>query len=253
MHFPDRFTSQTAIITGGAQGIGYAIAKRLTMEGAKVWLFDTNSGLLSEAVNTINNEGGVAKSIVVDIKDETSVKSGFEEVLSEDHKVDIMINAAGIVGPTGAKIEDIDYEAFENTCKVNLSGSFLMTKYAIKAMAPNNYGRILLIASIAGKEGNAGMCAYSASKAGAIGLAKSVGKEYAETGITINALAPATVMTAMVQAMPQEQVKYMTDKIPMKRCGDLDEVAALATWIVSAEASFNTGFAFDLTGGRAVY
>jgi 3-oxoacyl-[acyl-carrier protein] reductase len=128
-----------------------------------------------------------------------------------------------------------------------------MTKYAIKAMAPHNYGRILLIASIAGKEGNAGMCAYSASKAGVIGLAKAVGKEYAETGITINALAPATVMTSMVQAMPQEQVKYMTDKIPMKRCGELEEVAALATWIVSAEASFNTGFTFDLTGGRAVY
>jgi 3-oxoacyl-[acyl-carrier protein] reductase len=253
MFFSDRFASQTAIVTGGAQGIGYAIAKRLSMEGAKVWLFDTNESLLVQAAERINNEGGIARSIVIDIQDEISVTSGFKEVISKDHKVDIMINAAGIVGPTGTKIENIDYEAFNKTCKVNLSGSFLMTKHAIKAMLPKNYGRILLIASIAGKEGNAGMCAYSASKAGVIGMAKSVGKEYAETGITINALAPATVMTAMVQAMPQEQVTYMTDKIPMKRCGDLDEVAALATWIVSGEASFNTGFTFDLTGGRAVY
>ena len=253
MLFSNRFASQTAIVTGGAQGIGYAIAKRLSMEGAKVWLFDTNQTLLANAAERMNSEGGSAGSIIVDIKDEGSVAWGFEKVMSEDRKVDIMINAAGIVGPTGTKIENITYEDFEKTCKVNLSGSFLMTKYAIKAMAPHNYGRILLIASIAGKEGNAGMCAYSASKAGVIGLAKAVGKEYAETGITINALAPATVMTSMVQAMPQEQVKYMTDKIPMKRCGELEEVAALATWIVSAEASFNTGFTFDLTGGRAVY
>jgi 3-oxoacyl-[acyl-carrier protein] reductase len=253
MAFKDRFSSQTAIVAGGAQGIGYAVAKRLVMEGAKVWLFDTNENLLTEAEEKIKSAGGVAESLMVDITDEDAVVSAFDRVISSDKKVDIMINAAGIVGPTGTKIEAIDFGAFEKTCKVNLSGSFLMTKYAIKAMLPNNYGRLLLIASIAGKEGNAGMCAYSASKAGTIGLVKSVGKEYAETGITVNALAPATVMTAMVQAMPPDQVKYMTDKIPMHRCGELDEVASLATWIVSAEASFNTAFTFDLTGGRAVY
>ena len=119
--------------------------------------------------------------------------------------------------------------------------------------SPHRCGRILLIASIAGKEGNAGMAAYSASKAGVIGLVKAAGKEYANTGITVNALAPATIMTAMVKAMDPDQVKYMTDKIPMQRCGNLDEVAAIATWIVSQEASFNTGFTFDLTGGRSVY
>ena len=253
MNFLNRFSSQTAVVTGGAQGIGYAIAERLAMEGASVWLFDTNESLLLKAAENIKSKGGSAGSIIVDITDEPSVMSAFEKVLSVDKKVDILINAAGIVGPTGARIDAIDYAAFEQTCKVNLSGSFLITKHAIKAMLPNNYGRILLIASIAGKEGNAGMCAYSASKAGTIGLVKSVGKEFAESGITINALAPAAVMTSMVQAMPPEQVKYMTDKIPMHRCGELHEVASLATWIVSTEASFNTGFTFDLTGGRAVY
>lgn len=253
MLIKDRFSSQTAIVTGGAQGIGYAIAERLAMEGARVWLFDTNEILLIKAAEQINALGGFTESIKLDITDEDAVVTAFEQVTSSDKKVDIMINAAGIVGPTGTRIDAIDYEAFERTCKVNLSGSFLMTKHAIKAMLPNDYGRILLIASIAGKEGNAGMCAYSASKAGTIGLVKSAGKEYAETGITINALAPATVLTAMVQGMPPAQVKYMTDKIPMHRCGELDEVAALATWIVSREASFNTAFTFDLSGGRAVY
>ncbi len=253
MVFKERFLSQTAIITGGAQGIGYMVAERLAREGARVWLFDSNENLLAKAVEKIKSEGGFAQSILVDIANEKSVIDGFEKVIATDKQADIMVNAAGIVGPTGVKIDAIEYEAFQHTCHVNLSGSFLMIKHAVKAMLPNNYGRILLIASIAGKEGNAGMCAYSASKAGVIGLVKSTGKEYAETGITINALAPATIMTSMVQAMPSEQVKYMTDKIPMKRCGALDEVASLACWIVSAEASFNTGFTFDLTGGRAVY
>ena len=120
-------------------------------------------------------------------------------------------------------------------------------------MLPNKYGRILLMASIAGKEGNAGMAAYSTSKAGVIGLVKAAAKEHAESGVTINALAPATIMTPMVEKMEAHQVKYMTDKIPMKRCGKLEEIANLAAWIVSAEASFNTGFTFDMTGGRAVY
>jgi NAD(P)-dependent dehydrogenase (short-subunit alcohol dehydrogenase family) len=136
---------------------------------------------------------------------------------------------------------------------VNLRGSFLVTKGALPIMLKANYGRILLIASVAGKEGNAGMTPYSTSKAGVIGFVKAVGKEYAETGITVNGLAPAVVRTAMVDAMPAEQVKYMTDKIPMKRCATIEEVAATATYIVSEEVSFNTATTFDLTGGRATY
>src|SRR5690606_34331072 len=144
------------------------------------------------------------------------------------------------------KTEDVELHDFEKTCQVNLTGSFLIIKYALKAMLPNKYGRILLMASIAGKEGNAGMLAYSASKAGVIGLVKAAGKEYAESGVTINAIAPATIMTPMVERMEPLQIKYMTDKIPMKRCGQLQEIANLAAWIVSSEASFNTGFTFDM-------
>ena len=164
-----------------------------------------------------------------------------------------VINSAGVVGPTSIKTADVEMEDFVKTCQVNLTGSFVITKQALKKLLPQQAGRILLIASIAGKEGNAGMCCYSSSKAGVIGLVKSAGKEYAESGITINGLAPSTIMTPMVEAMPAEQVKYMVDKIPMKRCGKLEEIANLACWIISEEASFTTAFTYDMTGGRAVY
>jgi len=249
----NRFNKQVAIITGAAQGIGFTIAQRLSAEGAKVWLADSNESRLHNAVEQISQSGGSAEGLAMDITNESSVIEGFKKVMAADTKVDIMINSAGIVGPNGIRTEEVEFNLFRQTVEVNLYGAFLMTKHALKAMLPHNYGRILLIASIAGKEGNAGMSAYSSSKAGVIGMVKSVGKEYAESGITINALAPATIMTSMVEAMDPVQVKYMTDKIPMKRCGQLNEVASLATWIVSSEASFNTGVTFDLTGGRAVY
>ena len=136
---------------------------------------------------------------------------------------------------------------------VNLMGSFYTSKHVLPRMLKNNYGRVLHIASISGKEGNAGMLAYSTSKAAVIGMTKVQGKEYAETGVTINALAPAVIRTAMVESLPDEQVKYMTDKIPMKRCGTLEEAASVAAFIVSPEASFSTAFTFDLSGGRATY
>ena len=249
----NRFTQQTAVITGGAQGLGFAIALRLAREGAKVWLVDTNEKLLKKAVEQIKLAGGVAAHLVLDITNELSVSSGFTKVIAADGKIDIVVNSAGIVGPNGIKAESVEFDLFNHTINVNLNGAFLITKHALKAMVPNKYGRILLIASIAGKEGNAGMCAYSASKAGVIALVKATGKEYAESGITINALAPATIMTSMVAAMDPGQIEYMTSKIPMKRCGQLNEAASLTAWIVSDEASFNTGFTFDLSGGRAVY
>lgn len=239
-----RFENQTAVITGGARGIGLAIGQRLTAEGASVWLVDTDKEALSRLQGDFNNQ-----TAVLDITDEESIIAFFEGL----GDVSIVVNAAGIVGPTSMKVDEVPLEDFVETCRVNLFGSFLMTKHAIRKMTLNNYGRILLIASIAGKEGNAGMASYSASKAGVIGLVKSAGKEYAETGITINGLAPAVILTDMVASLADEQVKYMTDKIPMRRCGTLDEIAGLAAWIVSPEASFNTGFTFDMTGGRAVY
>ena len=165
----------------------------------------------------------------------------------------MVVNCAGIVGPNAKKINEVEVDDFDRVYAVNLRGSFSVTKYALRHMEKQNYGRILLFASIAGKEGNAGMTAYSATKAGVLGLTKSAAKDFAETGITINTIAPAVIRTAMVDALDQWQVDYMTEKIPMKRCGTLEEVTSLACWIVSEEASFNTGAVFDLSGGRATY
>lgn len=248
----NRFENQTAVITGGGSGIGFAIAEKLAGEGAKIWILDRDAALSQKAAQSLSDRGYKASFIATDISDESEVKAAFDKI-SDDGGCSVVVNSAGIVGPNGINTTEVDLADFEKTCRINLTGSFLITKYSLKVMLPNNYGRILLIASIAGKEGNAGMVAYSASKAGVIGIVKSVGKEYAESGVTINAVAPATIMTSMVEKMEPHQIKYMTDKIPMKRCGQLEEIANLAAWIVSKEASFNTGFTFDMTGGRAVY
>ena len=163
------------------------------------------------------------------------------------------MNCAGITGKTGIKAHEVEADDFDAVYRINLKGAFLLTKAVLPHMLKQDYGRVLHVASISGKDGNAGMQAYSATKAGLIGFVKSVGKDYAETGITINALAPAVIYTDMVAAMPEQQVKYMTDKIPMKRTGKLEEAAAMIEWIVSPECSFTTGFCFDLSGGRATY
>ena len=163
------------------------------------------------------------------------------------------VQCAGITGRTGIKAHEVDPANFDAVMAVNARGIFLGCRAVLPAMAARGYGRIVNIASVAGKEGNAGMVAYSASKGAVIALTKTVGKDYAETGITCNAVAPAVVRTAMVDAMPEEQVKYMTDKIPMKRCGTIAEIAGLVAFIASPEAAFTTGFTFDATGGRATY
>jgi len=168
-------------------------------------------------------------------------------------RIDILINSAGITGETNIKSHEVNTDNLRIVFDINFMGSYYTSKMALPIMLKNNYGRILHIASIAGKEGNAGMLAYSASKAAVIGMTKVQGKEYAETGITINALAPAVIRTPLVEAMPEAQVKYMTDKIPMKRCGTLEEVAEMVAWIVSPQCAFTTGFTFDLSGGRATY
>ena len=248
-----RFKDQVAIITGGADGLGKAIATRLGAEGAHVALFDRNAALLGETQHQLSSTGASVSIHECDIGDELSVNAAVASVLEKRGRIDALINSAGVVGPTNVKISEYSADAFDLVCRVNLRGSFLITKAALGAMLKQKYGRILLIASIAGKDGNPGMVGYSASKAGVIGLVKGVAKEYAESGVTINGLAPAVVRTALVDNCAPEQVKYMTDKIPMKRCGTLEEVAAMAAWIVSPECSFTTGFTFDLTGGRAVY
>lgn len=248
-----RFENQIAVISGGADGLGKGIAMRIASEGGRVILFDINAALLNSAVAEFKARGFAAEGYPVDIADEGIVKKAFADVESAHGKIDIMINSAGIVGPTSTKITDYPVAEYDKIYAINLRGAFLMCKYALPLMEKNNYGRILLLASIAGKEGNPFMAGYSSMKAGVIGLVKGVGKEYAQTGITVNGLAPAVIKTAMNDNTSPEQMAYMTDKIPMKRLGTIDEVASLASWIVSKEASFNTGFVFDISGGRATY
>jgi len=248
-----RFENQIAVISGGAEGLGKGIAERIASEGGAVALFDINESLLQKTVTDFREKGYNAEGFVVDISDETQVQQAIQQAAARFGKIDIMVNSAGIIGPTSTKITDYPTEAYDKVYSINLRGSFLMTKHALKEMEKNNYGRVLLIASIAGKEGNPFMTGYSSMKAGVIGLVKGVGKEYAETGITINGLAPAVIKTVMNENTAPEHLAYMLAKIPMKRLGRIEEVASLATWIVSKEASFNTGFIFDISGGRATY
>lgn len=249
----NRFTNQTAIITGGASGIGKGIARRIASEGATVALFDIDDALLTQTVTELTGLGYVVTGHIVNISDEDAVERAVQSVAERAGRLDIMVNSAGIVGPTSTKITDYAVAEYDRIYQINLRGAFLMTKWAVKVMEKANYGRILHLASIAGKEGNPFMTGYSSMKAGVIGLVKGVGKEYAETGITVNGLAPAVIKTALNEHTAPEQLAYMTAKIPMKRLGTVEEVAALASWIVSAECSFTTGFIFDLSGGRATY
>lgn len=248
-----RFEDQVAVISGGADGIGKAVAARVASEGGSVALLDVNKQLLEQTVNEFRGDGFEVSGYEVDVSSEEMVRQCFEQVEAAYGRLDIMVNSAGIVGPTSTKITDYVTEEFDRIYGVNLRGTFLMTKYALKVMEKANYGRILLIASIAGKEGNPGMVGYSATKSGVIGIVKGIGKEYAETGITVNGLAPAVIKTAMNKDTSPEQLAYMTAKIPMNRLGTVEEVAALSAWIVSKECSFSTGFVFDISGGRATY
>lgn len=251
--FPDRFQNRIALITGGADGLGKAIAYRLGKEGASLALFDRNENLLKKTQQAFEAESIPTKVYKVDVSSEEQVKAGIQQVAEDYGKIDVMVNSAGIVGPTSTRITDYTTKDFDNICNINLKGTFLMTKYIVEKMEANKYGRILLIASMAGKEGNPGMVGYSTTKAGVIGLTKAIGKEYATSGITINALAPAVIRTAMNADTSPEQLAYMKSKIPMDRLGEPEEVAAMASFILSEENSFSTGFLYDISGGRATY
>lgn len=242
------FEGQVAVITGGAAGLGLAIARGLSEEGVRLVLLDRSESALAAIKGSFAFE-----PYVVDISVEEEVRTTIRDIANLFGRIDILVNSAGITGITQLKSHETDPADVRKVFDVNFMGSYLTSRFAIPVMLKNNYGRILHIASIAGKEGNAGMLAYSASKAAVIGMTKVQGKEYAETGITVNALAPAVIQTAMVDAMPPEQVRYMTEKIPMKRTGRLDEIASMALYIVSPQNSFTTGFTFDLSGGRATY
>ena len=241
---------QTAIITGAASGLGRAVAERMAALGINLVLADRDAAK-QDPLTTL--EGAEAIWYPIDIRDEEAVKQCVAMAVSRFGKLDILVNCAGITGITAKNSEFVDTANLRDVFDINFMGSFFFSKYALPQMREKGYGRILHFASIAGKEGNAGMLAYSASKAAVIGMTKVQGKEYAGTGITVNAIAPAVIMTNLLNEMPAEQLKYMTDKIPMKRCGTLKELVDTVLFIVSPGNSFTTGFTFDLSGGRATY
>ncbi|HEU5164655.1 MAG TPA: SDR family oxidoreductase [Chitinophagaceae bacterium] len=245
-----QFDGQVAIITGAASGIGLAIAQKLLKSRASVALLDINgAGLKTE----FKKYKAKARLFPIDITKQTLVDKAIKEVIHSFGKIDILINCAGITGVVGDLSHEVSSEDLHRVFELNFMSCFYTSKAVLPHMLKMNYGRILHMSSIAGKEGNVRMLAYSSSKAALIGMTKVQGKEYAETGITVNAIAPAVIRTPLLNKVPEQQIKYMTDKIPMKRCGTLEEISNLAAYIVSKQNSFTTGFTFDLTGGRATY
>jgi len=249
------FSGQVALVTGGARGIGYAVALELARRGCCVGLLDLNAAALAEAKKKLELElaGSQVMIHAGDVAEPAFGEAAVKAAADRWGRVDVLVQAAGITGKTNITTDQVDPADFDLVCRVNLRGVFAMCRAVLPIMKKQDYGRIVNIASISGKDGNAGMLAYSASKGAVIALTKVIGKEFAKTGITCNAVAPAVVRTEMVAAMPAAQVKYMTDKIPMGRTGELSELASLICFISSRACSFTTAFCFDATGGRSTY
>jgi len=243
--------NRTAIVTGGARGIGRAIAERLLDSGAKVSLWDVDPAALEQATNALANAGTV-HTATVNLADFASVQSAAEQTAIAFGKLDILVNNAGITGGN-AKTWELNPDDWRRVMEVNLNGPFYCCHAVVPHLLKNGYGRIVSIASIAGKEGNPNAAHYSASKAGVIALTKSLGKELATTNITVNAVTPAVIATDILQQMPKSQIDYMLAKIPMGRFGTKEEAAALVAWLCSEDCSFTTAAVFDLSGGRATY
>ncbi|MES1152400.1 MAG: SDR family NAD(P)-dependent oxidoreductase [Dongia sp.] len=243
----------TVAVIGAGRGIGRAAALEMSAQGIAVACLDSDGEAAEETARSIRGTGGRTTAGTMDVADAPSIAEALRETIAVLGRIDGLVNCAGITGRTNIAGHAVDMADFDRVYQVNLRGAMLVSQAILPHMLERGYGRLLHIASIAGKEGNAGMTAYSATKAGLIGMVKSLGKDYVENGITINALAPAVIRTPMVDALPQATVDYMTAKIPMKRCGELDEAAKLIAWIVSPACSFTTGFTFDLSGGRATY
>lgn len=246
-----RFENQNAVITGGARGIGLAIAQRLESEGARVSLWEIDPAAVEEARPSFANPSNV-HSATVNVGDYASVAAAGEKTITDMGKVDILVNSAGIAG-ANALVKDYDVEEWQQVININLNGTFFCCRALLNNMVDNGYGRIVNIASIAGKEGNPTASPYSASKAGVIGLTKSMGKETALQGITVNCITPAAVKTAIFDQISQEHIDFMLSKIPMNRFGKVEEMASLVAWLASEECSFSTGAVFDISGGRATY
>ncbi len=240
----------SVLVVGAGSGIGKASAVFLARQGASVICADRDKAAAEAIAQTI---GARASALALDITDAAGARKALAAAEKKARYFHAVVNCAGITGRTNIKGHEVDLANFDEVHQINLRGALILSQAVLPGMLARGYGRILHVASIAGKEGNAGMTAYSATKAGLIGLVKSLGKDYPESGVTINALAPAVIRTPLVDALPEATVKYMTDKIPMHRCGELDEVAAMIAWIISPACSFTTGFTFDLSGGRATY
>ncbi|MGD0914148.1 MAG: SDR family NAD(P)-dependent oxidoreductase [Terracidiphilus sp.] len=240
-----------AIITGGAQGIGLAIGKKLLDCGAVVTLWDANQAVLVEAANQLK-QGERVETVVVDVSDPASVEGAFQETTKNNPRIDILVANAGIAGPNHPTWE-YPIEAWKRVVDVDLIGVFLSCRAVLPTMIRQKYGRIVNVASIAGKEGNPNASAYSAAKAGVIALTKSLGKEVASENIAVNCITPAAVRTAIFDQMSESHIEYMLSRIPRGRFLGVEEVAAMVAWLVSSENSFTTGAVFDLSGGRATY
>ena len=238
-HFPDRFAGRRAVITGGASGIGLAVGRRILAEGGQVTVWDRGE---AEGLPTSR----------LDVSDPAAVRAAADAAVEAMGGIDVLVCSAGITGPNATTWTYGD-EDWARVIDINVNGMFHSLKAVVPVMLPQRYGRIVTIASVAGKEGNANAPAYSTSKAAVIGLTKSLGKELATTGITANCVTPAAVRTAIFDQMSQAHIDFMLSKIPMGRFGEIAEIVALVTWLASEECSFSTGAVFDASGGRATY
>ncbi|MDT8761066.1 SDR family oxidoreductase [Sphingomonas psychrotolerans] len=246
--YADRFAGRTAIVTGGASGLGRAVARRFVAEGGKVALWDVNADWLEEA----KAEVGATHTAMVDVSDAAAVAAAADETSKALGRTDVLVCSAGITGAT-APAHEYPLDSWERVIAINLNGLFYCCRAVVPHMLANGYGRIVNVASVAGKEGNPNASAYSASKAGVIGFTKSLGKELAGKGIIANALTPATFESPILDQLPASQVDYMRSKIPMGRLGEAEESAAMILFMASEECSFTTASTFDTSGGRTTY
>jgi NAD(P)-dependent dehydrogenase (short-subunit alcohol dehydrogenase family) len=243
--------NRTAIVTGAARGIGFATAQKLLVSGASVALWDIDAAALAKAAASLHRHGRVHAALV-DVTDEASIAGALDALLHDAGKVDILVNNAGITGGN-APLWELKPEVWRRVIDVNLIAPYLVCRAVVPHMIAAGYGRIVNIASIAGKDGNPNASHYSASKAGLIGLTKSLAKELATTGVLVNCVTPAAAKTELFEQMKQEHIDYMLSKIPMNRFVTVEEIAAMIAWLASEDCSFSTGAVFDISGGRAVY
>tara|TARA_B100001057_G_scaffold2255_1_gene2082 strand:- start:1021 stop:1773 length:753 start_codon:yes stop_codon:yes gene_type:complete len=243
------FKDKTAVITGGAQGFGLDIAKRFLKSGAKVVIWDTDSRMVEKAINDIKSSN--LNSNIIDVSNFDEVTKGVNEIIKYSN-IDILINNAGITGPT-ASLWEYDIETWKKVVDINLMGTFNCCRAIVPNMIKNNYGRIVNVASVAGKDGNANASAYSVAKAGAIGLTKSLGKELADKNIAVNAVTPAGAKTRILDQMSKEHVQRMLSKVPRGRFLEVEEFTSLVCWLSSEENTFSTAAVFDISGGRSTY